>query len=243
MLLPLLIPTHSQGAPTDEPTASKAPAKSDRYMGNSADWIELRKKHEGDADNSYRRAQHLEARQLSKGAPGVRREGKTIVLKTHEGKDVQIDDAALDDRRRYYSYYDFVPALDAYVLHTQHYEGNSWLLVSRKNGTRVKISDLPVVSPDKRRFVTGSYDLDADYNPNEVVVWTINKDGSIKQEWKTEPREWGPTFLRWLSPVKFQVRCEIPHWDQDKPRPQAMARTFELLDGKWQQVGGVEKWK
>ncbi|MEP4079533.1 hypothetical protein [Haloferula sp.] len=76
----------------------------------------------------------------------------------------------------------------------------------------------------------------ADYNPNEVVVWTLGKDGSIKQEWKIEQRKWGPTFLRWLSPTKFMVRCEAPYYGGDKPRPKPMARTFERIDGKWQQV-------
>ena len=133
--------------------------------------------------------------------------------------------------------------MDAYVLHAQYYEGDAWLLVSRKNGARTRISGLPVVSPDKRRFVTGSYDLEADYNPNEVVVWKIGDDGSFKMEWKAEPREWGPTFLKWLSPTQFRVRCEKPHRYPDKSAPKPMSRTYELVIGKWKQVGDTETWR
>lgn len=49
--------------------------------------------------------------------------------------------------------------------------------MSRKNRAPTKISGLPVVSPDKRRFVTGSDELGADHNPNKVVVGVIGDGG------------------------------------------------------------------
>ena len=45
MLLPLLMPIHSQGAPPESPAVQKVAAEPDRYIGNSADWIKLRKGH------------------------------------------------------------------------------------------------------------------------------------------------------------------------------------------------------
>lgn len=240
--LPIYAEEKVSDAPTDPPSARMAEKERDRYMGSSANWVTLRKELEGDSDNSYRRAQHLEAKQLAKGVPGVRRKDKSIFLKTRDGREVQLDDGSGDSTPSY-SFYDVVPALDSYVLHAQYYEGNAWLVVSRLTGTKVEINGLPVVAPNKRRFVTGNFDLDAHYTPNDVVIWTHGDDGAIKQEWKIEPKDWGPTYLRWLSSTKFVVRCEVPYYGGNKPRPQATARTYELIEGSWQQVGGIEKWK
>ena len=238
-----LVPAASTAEPAKPVRVPQVPLEAERYVGSSADWEKLRKDLEGDADNSFRRARHLEARQLEAGAPGVRRVGNSLFLKIRDGKEVRLIDDEPGDWTPSYSYYDVVPALDAYVLHAQYYEGDAWLLVSSKNGAQTKISGLPVVSPDKRRFITGSYDLVADYNPNEIVVWKIGGGGSFKKEWKTEPRDWGPTFLEWLSPTWFRVRCEKPHWYSDKPAPKPMSRTYELVAGKWTPVGAARIWR
>ncbi len=240
--LTALVPVGSKAEPPKPDPVPQIPLEADRYVGSSADWDKLRKDLEGDAENSHVRARSLEARQLAVGAPGVRRVGNSLFLKIRDGKEVRLMDDAPGDWTPSYSYYDVVPALDSYVLHAQYDEGDAWLLVSRKNGAQTRISGLPVVSPDKRRFITGSYDLVADYNPNEVVVWKIG-GGSFKEEWKTEPREWGPTFLEWLSPIWVRVRCEKPHWHQDQPAPKPMSRSYELVAGKWTPVGAAKIWR
>ena len=243
MMIIALVPSVSHAEPSKPGMLPQVHEESERYVSSSADWDKLRQALEGDADNTFVRARHLEGRQLANGAHGVRREGNSLFLKIHGGQELELHDEGAGDSTMSYSYYDIVPALDAYVLHVQYYEGDAWLLVSRKTGARTKLSGLPVVCPDKRRFVTGSYDLDAGYNPNEVVVWAIGGDGSFKEEWKTEPKEWGPTFLEWLSPTRFRVRCEKPHWDSDKPAPKPMSRRYGRVAMKWQQVGDAEPWR
>lgn len=237
------MPIYSNAGSSAAAAAQRTAAEASRHVGSSADWEKLRSNPKSDADNPHLPSRHLEARQLAVGAPGVRRDGRFLFLETHDGRELRFQDQAPGNWTPSYFYYDVVPALDAYVLRAQYYEGNSWLLVSRETGARTELSGLPVVSPGKSRFVTGSYDMVADYNPNEVVVWAIGEVGTPEEAWKTEPEEWGPTFLHWLSPSKFRVRCESPHWYPDEPAPKPMSRTYELIDGKWKQVGEAEPWK
>ena len=79
----------------------EAPAKDpseERYIGSSADWNRLRSELEGDSLSNFRRARHLESRQLAGKPDGVRRDcDETLVLKTCEAGELKLADADLDN--------------------------------------------------------------------------------------------------------------------------------------------------
>ena len=227
--------------PTAASAGEEAPAKDpseERYIGSSADWDRLRSELEGDSLSNFRRARHLESRQLAGKPDGVRRDcDETLVLKTREAGELKLADADLDnDAFIRFSYYDSVPALDAWVVHVQRWESHSWMLVSRRTGVQTGLSGLPVVAPDRKRFATASYDLEAHYNPNELVIWKIAEDGTYQEEWKLTPEEWGPTFIHWFpfhQPL-IRVRCENP-----APDARPVTRVFRFAEkGGWAQHRG-----
>ena len=92
------------------------------------------------------------------------------------------------------------------LVEVGYYEGGTFLLVNDSSGADVAIDSPPEFSPDNRRFVTASSDLESNYDPNRIAVWVLTDSVPI-QEWSIEPENWGPVAPRWLgnSLIRFRI--------------------------------------
>jgi hypothetical protein len=90
-------------------------------------------------------------------------------------------------------------------------EGRSVLMVDRRTGTVLELDDVPVPSPDGRRFATASLDLVAGHAPNRVRIYRMTEgDARLEAEWR--PREWGAQNATWLDARTLQVERGVVDW-------------------------------
>jgi len=101
----------------------------------------------------------------------------------------------------YFFYLGMCSDLGYYVLWAQPYEGHFIRLVNARTGWSTLVDDMPMISPDRRRFVTVALDREVHSNP-ELVVWRVDGD-TLRREWDLVPTYWTPEHIRWLSNRSF----------------------------------------
>jgi hypothetical protein len=68
--------------------------------------------------------------------------------------------------------------------------------MDKKDGSKKYIWGQPVISPDNKRFISYSCDIDAGYNYNGIQLFEINgRKADLK--WQKEIGLWGPDEVRW----------------------------------------------
>lgn len=110
-----------------------------------------------------------------------------------------------------YNFEHYFENIDYYLLRVQLPEGNSWMLVNRKNGFRKYINGLPYISKDGKKILAINSDLEAGYSFTGIELYTILKD-SLQQEMSKETK-WGPVDIKWINENQFLIKREIPHFD------------------------------
>jgi hypothetical protein len=146
-----------------------------------------------------------EARVIARLGDRARRMENGLLLKLDSGGDVVLRDIEGDEDLARYRLAGWNERLHAYEVAVAYYEGGTNLLVDARTGRQTKIWGMPVVSPDGRRFVALSMDLEAAYDPNGIQVWRSGGD-SLEVEWQAE-LAWGPSDPRWLNDSTFSVRA------------------------------------
>ena len=96
-----------------------------------------------------------------------------------------------------------------HVLWLQFPEGSAVRLVDVQSGAVHAMEDLPVPSPDGRRLLIASGDLEAQYSPNRLAVWRWEPQGPVN-EWQIEPTEWEAREVQWLNDSSFSVTRVYP---------------------------------
>jgi hypothetical protein len=107
-----------------------------------------------------------------------------------------------------YRYMGPVPGLDLEVVRVQYYEGGRYLLLS-PDGGRTMAAGVPVVAPDSSGFFTVSLDLEAEYDPNVIEVWSM-RGGSPRLEIAVSSDEWGPSEARWMDSATIEFLRTFP---------------------------------
>ncbi|HEX7241864.1 MAG TPA: hypothetical protein VF263_16400 [Longimicrobiaceae bacterium] len=141
-------------------------------------------------------------RELLAQAPGpVRREGARLLFRTGQGRVVPLEnDTTEGDRYVHYLYQGYLRDVGYHLVQVGFYEGGAYELVSAESGDRTQVAALPVVSPDLRRFVTASVDLEAGYVPNGLQVWRLTPAGP-RLEWGLDGGDtWGASGASWRGP-------------------------------------------
>jgi hypothetical protein len=111
-----------------------------------------------------------------------------------------------------YRYHGFVEALDSHLVMVSFYEGGAYVLVSAQTGHQTHVLAPPVLSPDRKRFVAASLDLEAGHDPNGLQVWRVTEFGP-RLEWGLDGGEtWGASELVWRTPdvVEFTRHSIVP---------------------------------
>lgn len=96
------------------------------------------------------------------------------------------------------------------VVETEDTGGFTVILVDEATSGRLRVDNRPLFSPDGSLFATVSYDIDAGYMPNRVVVWDAALEQPVHQV-DGFPAGEGPIAIRWLAPGRLQVRYSRDH--------------------------------
>lgn len=179
--------------------------KSDNY-GDLNTRIELTKT----IDNSHKSAFKIQQYLTDRFGEYFYTTDSTLVLRLSNGNNEIF--AFWDDLKdEGYNFEHYFENIDYYLLRVQYGEGNSWLLVNRKNGFKEYINGEPFISKDNKKIITISCDLIAGYNFNGIELYSITKD-SLITEFRKETK-WGPIDMKWINNNQLLLKREILHFD------------------------------
>lgn len=185
-------------APTDSAATAAAASSGSPSTPDHAAYARLRATVCDTMTNSFDCARAIEGRQLE-DAEDAWRHGDTLRLALATGDTARfVDQPGGQARSEYYSYQDAWPDAGLILLQKQYYEGSEYLLVDDSTGSRTRLPDWPLRSPDGRHFAVLSLDLVAGYGPNTLQVWAMGEEGGEPERvWETEPSQWGPRSGSW----------------------------------------------
>jgi len=170
---------------------------------------------------------------LADAPAGVERAGETLVVHPSSGSPIELTDSppsAEAAEVTLYGYAGFLPEVPAHLVQVQHYEGSNYLLIDL-DGKATDLDDLPVLSPDRNRFVTASGGA---YAEDRVEIWLITPHG-VAQEFSFSPCSWSPAEARWLSEREIEVTktLVVPGSTDDEPSSAAQPAHLRLEDDGW----------
>jgi hypothetical protein len=166
-------------------------------------------------ENSYDCAQAVERAQLPKYPRQVVRQkgelrltlktGKTVVLKDSEEKVGETVSKFI-----FYSFREHLKNIGYFLVHTQFWEGDGYLMINDRTGRQYRIHDLPILSPDQQRLATISFSVA--YNPSDIQIWRLTPV-SMTLEWSLEPEDWRPSGGVWLDNDTLTLVKQFPIMD------------------------------
>ena len=169
-----------------------------------------------DLTNSYKCAQAIEKSLLAAAAPSVVRAGRDLRIALERGDSVVFTDSLPDDAAGvWFSYRGLLPSVGYHLIEVQYYEGGRYLLVNRRTGWRGSSNGVPVISPDSARLAAGNVDLEAEYSPTTLQIWSVSVDSLILEfdhDFVASPitadSVWGPRNLEWRDSTELRVERE-----------------------------------
>lgn len=91
------------------------------------------------------------------------------------------------------------------VIETEVHGGFSVIIIDSETGLSRRVDNRPLPSIAGGLFATVSYDTDAGYLPNRVVIWDENRHIAVYQFTDFAVGQ-GPTGIRWDGPSRLEVR-------------------------------------
>ncbi len=154
--------------------------------------------------NSYECAKAIENIQLIRKIPGLSRNGLVLRIQKTRGGTVILKNSpdADDDQGIWYSYLKPMPRVGYHLVHAQLYQGRAYVLIGMNTGAIYPIDAVPIVSPDRRRFVTAASCGGDD--PCGVKIWRFLALGP-RLEWDSGPDYGEGSSARWLSPQIIRI--------------------------------------
>ena len=154
--------------------------------------------------NSYECAKAIENVQLNRKIPGIYRKGLVLRIQKARGGTVILKDSpdAEDDQGIWYSYLKPMPRVGYHLVHAQLYQGRAYVLIGMNTGVTYPIDAVPIVSPDRRRFVTVASCGGDD--PCGIKIWRFLAFGP-RLEWDSGPDYREGSSARWLSPRIIRI--------------------------------------
>lgn len=95
--------------------------------------------------------------------------------------------------------------IDYWLVFISYYEGSEYLLMDKDDGNKIYVWGPPVVSPDKKHFITYSCDIEAAYDYNGIQLFEISGRKAILK-WKKEINLWGPDEVRWKDDNTLYIK-------------------------------------
>lgn len=97
-----------------------------------------------------------------------------------------------------YSYIRSFNEINYWSFHASMFEGGSFLIVSKKDGSKIWTWGEPLFSPNKRFFICNSFDLEAGFIANGFQLFTV-VNGVPVWQWEKQFGEWGPSRICWKN--------------------------------------------
>lgn len=125
------------------------------------------------------------------------------------------------------------------IIREQFWEGNTWHILSLKNGKIKEVKGYPLSSPDGEYIICSQQDLEANYSPNIFDLYKVGNE-SLNKVFSSIPDDhgWGPGEVEWVN--SDTVIFNKVQWNPD---PNKISATNEYYikaphvlrnnDGKW----------
>lgn len=157
--------------------------------------------------NTYKAAKAIEKYALEKQditfLKRLKSKNRTWQLILSSGKQIEISpppgSSAVDYTFEYY-----YPSLQLIVFRAQWYEGNNYVLVSRKDGSKTTAYGPPILSPDKNFFLTYNGQEVSDYSNNGLQLFKV-KEEEIKKLIEYN-MELVPSRCKWMDEDTFHLQ-------------------------------------
>jgi hypothetical protein len=127
------------------------------------------------------------------------RTGLRLTLRSRDRAVVLEDDCSSTESAVRHFFESHLADIGYFLVKADLYEGRAFLLVNDKTGDKTWLKGPPVVSPDNRRFVAASMDLEAGYIPNEIQVWRLEPPGPKLEYSANFGEQWGPSDPSWKN--------------------------------------------
>lgn len=143
--------------------------------------------------------------------PGGRalRTGLRLELRSRDRAVVLEDDCTSTESAVRYFFESHLADIGYFLVKADLHEGRAFLLVNDKTGDKTWLKGPPVVSPDNKRFVTASMDLEAGYNPNEIQVWRLEPSGADLEYSANFGEQWGPSDPFWKDAETISFKKNV----------------------------------
>lgn len=192
--------------------------------------------------NFYECHQKLEAEYLRYFPDFVKRSKGKLFLKMDDGKWKSYEDSP-DPNSDEFTGFTLTGVFEtprAYFINEQHYEGGACILINRKNGSEFDVMGRPIFSDSKTKFACFSMDLEANYDPTGIEIWSWNngkctREFDLRDGTDGEDQVWGPTDLQWISENMIRV-SRVTFGNEDSQYVPIDPLFYEFAKGKWQAV-------
>lgn len=141
-------------------------------------------------NNSYECAQTIERYQIKKYSKYITRsetnEGKFLKIKLKNSAVKTYKDINLESEEDVlFSFRDYLQDIGYFIVHYQLWEGDGYIMINDKTGFETPLSELPVISPDRKRIISVSASIA--YNWNGIVIYKFTpKDMVLEFNYDTE---------------------------------------------------------
>lgn len=156
-------------------------------------------------DNSFAAAKALEQYLSQKQGEHFRRSGEELLLRLSNGKTISLKDIANEGEEERFTYENYFPQLDAYLIRVQWYEGNNHLLVDRRTGSKKYIIGQTYPSPLGTQLVAINEDLEAGYSGNGIQLLS-KQGGNFITKFTIAAGRWAPIAVKWLDEENLILR-------------------------------------
>jgi len=86
--------------------------------------------------------------------------------------------------------------INQWLLLGSYYESFDYLLIDQEDGGESHLWGLPVLSPDKKYFLTTQLDLEAGFVSNGFQLWRMENRKPLLR-WEKELQDWGAGKIIW----------------------------------------------
>jgi hypothetical protein len=141
----------------------------------------------------------FEAKQINRFSDKVSRNNGALLLKLASGSSITLTNSGRNNERlKVYWFITYYQHTGYFLVQVRGWEGFAYLVINASSGEILRLSGVPIISRDLRRFVVTSMDLEAGYRPNRIAVFRFEDEG-IKQEFSKDYTASGPSGALWIN--------------------------------------------